>query len=224
MKRFFGMSKTAPAPTLDEATKRVSVILIRLRSIQFLDMNIGGLDDKIRKLDQELAVYRQQIKNTRPGPAQNGIKAKAMRVMKQKKMYEAQRDQLSQQSFNMEQTKFATQSMQDTVTMVSAMKQGAKEMKQQFKHINVDDVDSLQDEMQDLLDFNNDLQQSMSRAYTTPDSLDESELEAELMSMDDELELEDTPSYLIPSAPTTEPSAVDEYGLPEHNHASVNVN
>ncbi|GAM17296.1 hypothetical protein SAMD00019534_004710 [Acytostelium subglobosum LB1] len=202
MKRFFGASKAAPAPTLDEATKR-------------LDMNIGGLDEKINKLDQELAVYRKQLKTTRPGPAQNNIKTKALRVMKQKKMYEAQRNQLSQQSFNMEQTKFTTQSMQDTIITVSAMKQGAKEMKKQFKQIDVDDIDSLQDEMQDLLDFNNEIQSSLSRAYETPESLDESELEAELMSMDEELELEDTPSYLsLPSASTAIPSS-DEYGLPE---------
>ncbi|GAM21457.1 hypothetical protein SAMD00019534_046320 [Acytostelium subglobosum LB1] len=206
MRRFFGGSKNVPAPTLDEANKR-------------LDNNIGGLDEKIRKLDQELSVYRQQLKNTRPGPAQNGIKAKAMRVLKQKKMYEAQRNQLSQQSFNMEQTKFATQSMQDTIITVGAMKQGAKEMKKQFKQIDIEDVDSLQDEMQDLLDFNNEIQESMSRAYSTPDSLDETELEAELMSMEDDLELEETPSYLMaPSAPTSEPQAVDEFGLPEPAH------
>eukprot|EP01133_Synstelium_polycarpum_P016375 gene16375-19484_t len=111
--------------------------------------------------------------------------------------------------------------MQDTITTVSAMKQGAKEMKKQFKHFDVEDVDSLQDEMQDLLDFNNEIQESLGRAYMTPDSLDESELEAELMSMDDELELEETPSYLMaPSAPTTDPSHVDEFGLPEPSSAA----
>jgi hypothetical protein len=36
------------------------------------------------------------------------------RILKQKKMYENQRDQLSQQSFNMEQSNFAIQGMKDT--------------------------------------------------------------------------------------------------------------
>lgn len=46
------------------------------------------VDEKIRKLDTELARYREQIKKTRPGPAQDAIKARAMRVLKQRKMYD----------------------------------------------------------------------------------------------------------------------------------------
>eukprot|EP01132_Coremiostelium_polycephalum_P000695 gene695-856_t len=211
MRRLFGGSKTTPGPTLDEATKRI-------------DNRMTQLDEKINKLSQELMAYDKQIKATRPGPAQNQIKQRAIKVLQQKKMYERQRDQLSTQSFNMEQTKFATESMRDTITTVSAMKQGAKDMKTQFKQIKVEDVDDLQDEMQDLLDFNNEIQESMSRTYQTPDTLDESELEAELMSMGEELELEATPSYLMaPSAPTADPhsSAVDEYGLPEEKSSSL---
>lgn len=51
-------------------------------------------------------------------PFQNAVKAKAMRVLKQRKMYENQRDQLSQQSFNLEQANFAIQSVKDTKTTV----------------------------------------------------------------------------------------------------------
>ena len=39
----------------------------------------------------------------REGPGKNAVKQKAMRVLKQKKQYEAQSDNLRQQSFNMEQ-------------------------------------------------------------------------------------------------------------------------
>lgn len=44
------------------------------------------VDEKIKKLDGELFRYREQIKKTRPGPAQEAIKARAMRILKQKKM------------------------------------------------------------------------------------------------------------------------------------------
>jgi len=37
------------------------------------------------------------------GPAANAIKQRAMQTLKRKKMYEAQRDNLSAQSFNVEQ-------------------------------------------------------------------------------------------------------------------------
>lgn len=44
------------------------------------------MDEKIKKLDAELFKYREQIKRTRPGPAQEAVKARAMRLLKQKKM------------------------------------------------------------------------------------------------------------------------------------------
>ena len=39
----------------------------------------------------------------RDGPGKNAIKQKAMRILKQKKLYEGQMEQLQTQSFNMEQ-------------------------------------------------------------------------------------------------------------------------
>ena len=39
----------------------------------------------------------------REGPAKNAVKQKALRVLKQKKQYEGQSDNLRNQSFNMEQ-------------------------------------------------------------------------------------------------------------------------
>lgn len=45
-----------------------------------------SVEEKIKKLDAELARYREQLKKTRPGPAQEAVKARAMRVLKQKRM------------------------------------------------------------------------------------------------------------------------------------------
>lgn len=45
------------------------------------------VDEKIRKLDATLSRYRERIKKTRPGPAREAIKARAVRVLKQKRMY-----------------------------------------------------------------------------------------------------------------------------------------
>ena len=52
----------------------------------------------------------------RDGPAKNAVKQKALRVLKQKKQYEAQSENLRNQAFNMEQTNYATQSLKDTKT------------------------------------------------------------------------------------------------------------
>ena len=77
----------------------------------------------------------------REGPAKNAVKQKALRVLKQKKQYESQAENLRNQSFNMEQTNFATQSLKDTKTTVNAMKTGVKQMKKEFKHVNIDKIE-----------------------------------------------------------------------------------
>ncbi|KAK8970098.1 hypothetical protein KSP40_PGU015017 [Platanthera guangdongensis] len=46
------------------------------------------VDEKMKKLDSELARYKEQIKKSRPGPAQEALKARAMRVLKQRRMYD----------------------------------------------------------------------------------------------------------------------------------------
>lgn len=83
MKRFFGGKKEAPPPppSLAESTETVN-------------KRVGALDDKIKALDKQLVDFKNQIKATRPGPAQNRIKQRAMQVLKQKRMYEQQRDQV----------------------------------------------------------------------------------------------------------------------------------
>jgi charged multivesicular body protein 5 len=54
----------------------------------------------------------------REGPAKNAVKQKALRVLKQKKLYESQRDQLMQQNFNMDQAIFASESLRDAALTV----------------------------------------------------------------------------------------------------------
>lgn len=50
-------------------------------------------------------------------------------------------DNLRQQSFNMEQANFATQSLKDTQATVVAMKAGVKSMQKEFKKINIDQIE-----------------------------------------------------------------------------------
>ncbi len=41
----------------------------------------------------------------------------------------------------MEQTHYATQTLKDTKATVNAMKMGAKEMKKEFKNVNIDQIE-----------------------------------------------------------------------------------
>merc|ERR1712137_342748 len=178
---------------------------------QKADGRVQQIEQKIAKLDSDLRQIREQMKRVR-GPAQNTLKQRAMKILQQKKMYEKQRDSLMGTVFNMEQAAFTTESLNDTVIMVDAMKMANKQMKQQFKQINIDSVEDLFDDMADLMEDNDIIQEAMSRSFSTPEDLDETELEAELDALGDELLMgedeEQLPSYLMESSVPSE-------GLPE---------
>ena len=221
MNRMFGRSTPKqPPPNLNDCISNV-------------DGRAESVDKKIARLDAELTKYKQQMAKMREGPAKNAVKQKAIRVLKQKKQYEAQADNLRNQSFNMEQTVFATQTLKDTKTTVNAMKQGVKEMKKEFKHVNIDKIEDLQDDLADMLEDANEVQEALGRTYGVPD-LDEADLEAELDALGDDFALDEDSSYLddaiaAPNAPDREPGAdsvavddsnnggvlVDEFGLPK---------
>lgn len=219
MQRFFGSGKPkAPPPTLTDV-------------IANTEGRAESVDKKIAKLDVELKKLKDQMAKMRDGPGKNMVKQRALRLLQQKKAYQSQLGNLQSQVFNMEQTNFATQSLKDTQAQVSAMKSGLKEMKKEFKTINVSQVEDLQDDMQDLMEQHDEIQDILSRNYTAPEVEDE-DLEAEFEALGD-LTLEDdmfdealapgvpthnpaqrVPAAAAPAAPTG-PVAVDEFGLPQ---------
>uniref|UniRef100_A0A5S6QY15 Charged multivesicular body protein 5 n=1 Tax=Trichuris muris TaxID=70415 RepID=A0A5S6QY15_TRIMR len=212
MNRLFGRGKPKePGPTLADA-------------ISNIDARGESIDRKIARLDQELGKYRDQMRKLNDGPTKNAIKQKALRVLRQKRMYEGTREQLMQQSFNMEQSNYAMQAMKDTAITVEAMKSGLKDMKKQYKQINIDKIDDLQDSLADMLDEVNEVQEALGRSYGMPE-VDEDELEAELQALNDEIALDSDSTYLdeaskAPVAPSKEPATsssieVDEFGLPK---------
>jgi len=222
MRRIFGKPvEKPPPPSLGDASGRI-------------DSRVSAIDEKIAKLDIELRKYKDQLKKAK-GPTATNIKRRAMETLKRKKMYEQQRDQMAAQSFNIEQTAFAIDSIKDSQVAVEAMKDAAKTLKAEHKKINLDQVEDLQDDLAEMHEDMEELNEVMGRSYGLPDELDEADLDAELACLEDELEgLEEeeagVPSYL-PSAPTAEaggigaaeepaaavPAAadgVDEFGLP----------
>lgn len=217
MNRLFGRGKPKePPPNLNDV-------------IQGVDSRADNIEKKIARLDAELKKYKDQMAKMREGPAKNNVKQKAMRVLKQRKMYEQQSGNLRQQAFNMEQANFAAQSLKDTQVTIAAMKTGVKQMQKEYKHINIDQIDDLQDEMADMLQLNDEVQEALGRTYDMPE-IDDDELAAELDALGDEIALDDDTSYLdnavkAPNAPDKEPGAdsvtnkdgvlVDEFGLPK---------
>lgn len=214
MKRIFGTKKPAtPGPTIEQASDK-------------LNLRGDRLDEQIRKLEAELFKYREQIKKAR-GPAQESLKRRALNVLKQKRMFESQRDTLYQQQFNMENTRFTVESIQDTVQTVQALKGASNTMKvamKKNKELDLNYIDKLQDELADMADLTNEINEMMGRSYDVPEDVDETDLMAELDALEDEIAMEGpnqtgVPSYLqdselpeLPSAPAAQRE--DELGLP----------
>lgn len=231
MQRIFGAKKSKePPPSVQDASDRIN-------------QRGENVDEKIKKLDAELARYKEQIKKTRPGPAQEAVKARAMRVLKQKRMYEGQRDMLYNQTFNLDQVSFAAEGIKDAQQTMSAMKAANKDLKGMMKTVKIQEIDNMQDEMMDLMGMSNEIQESLGRSYNVPDDIDEDDLMGELdaLELDMESESQGVPSYLqsepdveeelnLPPAPTR-PTAVppgranvqseDDLGLPAVPRASL---
>lgn len=71
----------------------------------------------------------------------SAIEQRALRTLKQKKMYEAQLAQLQQQTFNMESAALVTENLKNTMATVDAMKVANKEMKKQYGKIDIDKIE-----------------------------------------------------------------------------------
>ncbi|KAI7867403.1 Snf7 family [Spinellus fusiger] len=219
MNRLFGTSKKTPKPTLVDA-------------ISSTDGRADAVEVKVKKLDAELTRYRDQMKKMRDGPAKSAVQQKALRVLRQRKLYEVQLENLQQQSFNMEQAQMTTDNLRNVMATVDAMQTANKEMKKQYKNVDLDKIDQLQDEMEDLMEAANEVQESLGRTYNLPDDIDEDDLAAELDALSDDIQFEDEiPSYLqepseeLPKLVDTDPKEhnvqLDEFGLPISAHAPM---
>ncbi|KAK6438628.1 Vacuolar protein-sorting-associated protein 60 [Oleoguttula sp. CCFEE 5521] len=202
MNRLFGAKSNAPKPTLNSAISNV-------------DTRIESIDVKLAKLNAELSTHQQRLSRMRDGPGKTAIKQKAIKILQQRKMYESQKDQLQQQSWNMEQAGMMQDNLKNTMATVDAMKTTQKELKKQYGKVDIDKIERMQDEMADLMDIGNDIQESISRSYEVPEDVDEAELDAELEALGEEVDFGaegigegEMPSYLQDTGGV--PSFIDE--------------
>lgn len=201
MNRLFGSKNSAPKPSLNDA-------------ISSIDTRVGSLDVKLSKINAELSTYQGKISKMRDGPGKAALKQKAIKLLRQRKQIEAQKDQLESQLWNMTQALMTTENLKNTMITVDVMKQTNKELKRTYGKIDIDKIEDLQDEMLDLIDKSNELQEAL-LANNEDLDISESELDAELEALGDEMDYESqfgeaagVPSYL--EEPTELPTFIDE--------------
>eukprot|EP00549_Striatella_unipunctata_P012094 CAMPEP_0118691966 /NCGR_PEP_ID=MMETSP0800-20121206/10993_1 /TAXON_ID=210618 ORGANISM="Striatella unipunctata, Strain CCMP2910" /NCGR_SAMPLE_ID=MMETSP0800 /ASSEMBLY_ACC=CAM_ASM_000638 /LENGTH=219 /DNA_ID=CAMNT_0006589843 /DNA_START=135 /DNA_END=794 /DNA_ORIENTATION=+ len=215
MNRIFGKKKAPgpPPPSLTQASDGMG-------------SRMDSMDAKIASLENELRVHKDKLKKTKSPAAKKLIQKKAMDVLKRKRMYEQQRDQVAAQQFNVDQTRFGIENAKASVDTVAAMKAANTQLKSTIRNdLDIDDIDDLADDMAELMEDFNEINEALGRNYATPDDIDESELDAELEMLEDELEDEleaetPYPAHSLPALPTNAPGGkrptakVDEHGLP----------
>lgn len=173
------------------------------------------LQAKVTECEGELAKLRTQLKTAR-GSSQTMYKQRAMQMLKKRNMYMSQLQTLQGTQFNVEQMKFATESVQDTLNTVSAMKEAAKIQKQQMKQVKIGEIDSMMDDIADLQLDAEEVNDIMSRDYSS-NVVDEDELEAELAELDNEglLDELDSGSISVPSGMPAQPRQEEgKIGMP----------
>lgn len=151
-----------------------------------MDSRVSSLDVKLSSLNSELTTYQSRMAKMRDGPGKTALRQKALKVLQRRKQIEAQKDQLMQQSWNMEQANMMQDNLKNTMTTVDAMKTTTKTLKKQYGKVDIDQIERMQDEMQDLMEVGNEIQESISRAYDVPEEVDEADLDAELEALGEE--------------------------------------
>lgn len=202
-------SRSAPGPSLDE-------------TIHSSTMREGNINARIQSLESDIMNYKREMQRARPGTAtHNMYKRRALQAMKQKKQLENRAAMSSNATFNLEQVRDTKYMVQDNIAMVDNLRVANQELRAAQQHIDIDQVEDLQDDMQDALADASEVQDVLGRSYDV-DHVDETELMAEL----DELEEDSvnyaqgdslqTPSYLQPSAIDSAPQQAQ---LPRPNYA-----
>jgi hypothetical protein len=150
-----------------------------------LEKRIGVLRGKIEGCDSELRNLRELVGTSR-GTTQNMHKQKMLQIMKRRKMYAIQLEQISSTQFNLDQIAFHGENIQSTVDSFNALKRAIEIQKQHMKKVDIDDLEDTVDSMQDMQYDVQAMNEIMSRSYAI-DDINEEDLEAELAELDEEL-------------------------------------
>jgi charged multivesicular body protein 5 len=207
MRRIFGVPKKPaepgpPPPSLTQASETI-------------DKRVGLIDEKIRQCDEELKKYKSQM----TGPNATAVKNRAMTVLKRKKMYEAQRDQMLNTQFNVDQANFATENLKVTAITVDALKAGAAAIKTEYAKLNINSIEATMEDMEDLMYDQQEMNEILGRNYAVPDGFDEAALEGEFAMLEEEVALERmsgnaVPSYIPDTLPGQSAGAVPAASAP----------
>lgn len=148
-----------------------------------LEARIQELNDVIGGIDKELKEFYPKLKSAK-GSSQSYFKQRVMMLMRKRKMYQQQVDNLLSQQFSIDQVAFTKEQIQNTIETTSALRDAVALQKQAMKEIDFDQLEDLRDEMDEMVMDSKEMNDLLNRDYTC--EIDEDELDAELKELDDQ--------------------------------------
>merc|ERR1712012_635398 len=171
MNRVFGKKKApghTPAPGLDQVSGHMNT-------------RLGELETKIGKIDTEIRSYHEKVRTRKSPAVKKNLKKRALDVLKRKRVYETQRDNLAAQQFNIDQAALCLESAKASVDMVAAMKAVNAELKKTVqKDLDINGTEDLTDDMAEMMEEFNVINEALGWSFSTLEEIDETDLEAEL--------------------------------------------
>ncbi|CAG0881991.1 unnamed protein product [Cyprideis torosa] len=186
--------KGGPAPTTGDA-------IAKLRETE--EMLMKKQDFLEKKIADELEVAKK-----------NGTRNKrvALLALKKKKRYEKQLQQIDGTLSTIEMQREALEGANTNTAVLTTMSDAAKAMKAAHKHMDIDNVHDMMDDIAEQQDIAREISDAISNPVSFGQDIDEDELEKELAELEQEeldrelLGPEPTPTADLPEVPTAEPA------------------
>ena len=139
-----------------------------------------------------------------------GDKNGALMDMRRKKMYEKEIAKLEATQLTLEQQCFTIESAKANMDVVSAITEGANQMKKMNGALNVEDVAELREDIEEQQQMGDEVSNLLSEGIGFTAGMDEDELEAELAALSDGEHNEEVVNVLskAPNAPLVAPMPV----------------
>jgi len=170
--KWFG-GKKEETPTTGEAIQK-------LRDTE--DMLLKKQDFLEKKIDSELAIARKNAKTN---------KRAALQAIKRKKRFEKQLAQIDGTLTTLEQQREALEGANTNTAVLQTMNEAAKSLKKAHADMDVDQVHEMMDDIAEQQDVAKEISEAISNPVAFGTDLDEDELEAELLELEKEGELEE---------------------------------
>ncbi|KAL6944671.1 hypothetical protein ACO0RG_001415 [Hanseniaspora osmophila] len=122
-------------------------------------------------------------------PSNQILKRKCLKLLNKRKNLETIVDQLETQIWSTTKQQLATDNLMNNCLTLQTMQQQHKLMQKQFKKIDVDKLQEMQDEMADLMEQSEELQSVLNQGFDNGENgleMDEDELDDELDALMDE--------------------------------------